>query len=79
MFISLALALVARAQVTIPFDQYLRGLGDALKANGMGILSNAIGSVNGSESGAALLEVLHRGAGFTLFAPVDAVCQLGVA
>lgn len=78
MLASLALALIASAQVTIPFDQYLRGLGDALKANGMGILSNAIGSVNGSESGAALLEVLYRGAGFTLFAPVDAVCQLGV-
>jgi hypothetical protein len=63
-----------QAQNNLSFEQYLRGLGDALKANQMGILSNALGAVNGSESGAALLEVLYRGAGFTLFAPVDSVC-----
>jgi hypothetical protein len=62
-----------QAQNNLSFEQYLRGLGDALKANQMGILSNALGAVNGSESGAALLEVLYRGTGFTLFAPVDSV------
>jgi hypothetical protein len=61
------------AQNNLSFEQYLRGLGDALKANQMGILSNALGAVNGSESGAALLEVLYKGTGFTLFAPVDSV------
>lgn len=69
----LALSLPAQAQVTVPFDQYLAGLGDALKANGMNILSNAIGAVNGSQSGAALLDALYRGPSFTLFGPVDAV------
>lgn len=68
-----ACALGVRAQVSIPFDQYLTGLGDTLKANGMNILSNAIGTVNGSDTGAALLEALYRGVGFTLFGPVDAV------
>jgi hypothetical protein len=68
-----ALTLGVRAQVSIPFDQYITGLGDMLKNNGMNILSNAIGSVNGSETGAALLEALYRGVGFTLFGPVDAV------
>jgi hypothetical protein len=50
-----------QAQNNLSFEQYLRGLGDALKANQLGILSNALGAVNGSESGAALLEVLYRG------------------
>jgi len=40
----------------------------------MNIVSNALGSVNGSVSGAALLDTLYRGDGFTFFAPVDAVC-----
>jgi hypothetical protein len=57
----------------MPFGDYLTGLADALKANEMSVLSNVLGSVNGSESGAALLDILYRGAGFTLFAPVDAV------
>lgn len=72
----LALAVLAhgvQAQVSIPFDQYLTGLGDKLKSNGMNILSNAIGSVNGSETGGALLDALYRGQGFTLFGPIDAV------
>jgi hypothetical protein len=73
LLLSHTLPLPAQAQVTIPFDQYLTGLGDALKANGMSFLSNVIGSVNGSESGAALLEALYRGSGYTLFGPVDAV------
>lgn len=68
-----ALLLGAHAQVSIPFDQYLTGLGDMLKSNGMNILSNALGSINGSETGGALLETLYRGDGFTLFGPVDAV------
>jgi len=71
----LALGAAVQAQNNLSFEQYLRGLGDALKANQMGILSNALGTVNGSETGAALLEVLYRGTGFTLFAPVDAVCR----
>jgi hypothetical protein len=69
----LALGTAVQAQNNLSFEQYLRGLGDALKVNQMGILRNALGSVNGSESGAALLEVLYRGTGFTLFAPVDSV------
>lgn len=68
-----ALTLGVQAQASIPFDQYITGLGDMLKSNGMNILSNAIGSVNGSDTGAALLEALYRGVGFTLFGPVDAV------
>lgn len=72
-FALLSLAIVINAQVSVPFDQYLTGLGDTLKANGMNILSNAIGSVNGSQTGAALLDALYRGPGFTLFGPVDAV------
>jgi hypothetical protein len=72
--IVLTLALPAWAQNNLSFQQYLTGLGDTLKTNGMNIVSNALGSVNGSVSGAALLETLYRGAGFTFFAPVDAVC-----
>lgn len=72
-YLVFAVGVPVQAQVSIPFDQYLTGLGDALKANGMNILSNAIGSVNGSQTGAALLDALYRGTGFTLFGPVDAV------
>lgn len=68
-----AMVLGIHAQVSIPFDEYLTGLTDMLKMNGMNILSNAIGSVNVSETGGALLEALYRGDGFTLFGPVDAV------
>jgi hypothetical protein len=74
--LTLTLALPALAQNNLSFQQYLTGLGDTLKANGMNIVSNALGSVNGSVSGAALLETLYRGNGFTFFAPVDAVCPL---
>lgn len=70
------LVLGVHAQVSIPFDQYLTGLGDMLKSNGMNILSNAIGSVNGSETGGAMLDALYRGTGFTLFGPVDAVSTI---
>jgi len=73
--ILLTLSLPALAQNNLSFQQYLTGLGDTLKANGMGIVSNALGSVNGSVSGAALLDTLYRGSGFTFFAPVDAVCS----
>lgn len=68
-----ALVLGVQAQISMPFAKYLTGLTDMLKMNGMNILSNAIGSVNGSETGGALLEALHRGKEFTLFGPVDAV------
>lgn len=71
--ILLTLSLPALAQNNLSFQQYLTGLGDTLKANGMGIVSNALGSVNGSVSGGALLDTLYRGKGFTFFAPVDAV------
>lgn len=70
----LTLILPALAQNNLSFQQYLTGLGDTLKANGMNIVSNALGSVNGSVSGAALLDTLYRGNGFTFFAPVDSVC-----
>jgi hypothetical protein len=72
--ILLTLALPAWTQNNLSFQQYLSGLGDTLKANGMNIVSNALGSVNGSVSGAALLDTLFRGNGFTFFAPVDSVC-----
>jgi len=67
------LILPALAQNNLSFQRYLTGLGDTLKANGMNIVSNALGSVNGSVSGAALLDTLYRGGGFTFFAPVDSV------
>jgi hypothetical protein len=70
----LTLGLPALAQNNLSFQQYLTGLGDTLKANGMSIVRNALGSVNGSVSGAALLDTLYSGSGFTFFAPVDAVC-----
>jgi hypothetical protein len=69
-----ALGLPALAQNNLSFQQYLTGLGDALKANEMNVISNALGSINGSVTGAALLDTLYRGSGFTFFAPVDAVC-----
>ena len=72
-FLYLTVGLPVSAQNNLSFDQYLSGLGDTLKANEMSILSNALGSINASTSGAALLDTLYRGSGFTFFAPVDAV------
>lgn len=69
----LGFGLQALAQNNLSFDQYLSGLGDTLKANEMSVLSIALGSVNASTSGAALLDTLYRGSGFTFFAPVDSV------
>jgi hypothetical protein len=73
---TLGVGLPALAQNNLSFEQYLTGLADALMANGMSVVSNALGSVNASISGAALLDTLYRGTGFTLFAPVDSVSQL---
>lgn len=72
--LGIGLVLPVLAQNNLSFEQYLTGLGDALKANEMSILSNALGSDNASISGAALLDTLYRGSGFTFFAPVDSVC-----